>query len=78
MQSVSGYFKREEMFETLQNSDSKYDSSQPAEQVRYEYTTTGSMYEGFMRGGFRDGEGCMTWSDGAKFEGTWVMGYASG
>jgi hypothetical protein len=39
---------------------------------------TGSTYNGEWRGGFRDGNGTMTWIDGAKFEGLWEIGMASG
>ena len=72
------YFKREELFETLQNKDQKYDQSLPQKTTRYVYKSTGASYDGQMRGGFRDGRGTMTWSDGAKYEGEWKMGYASG
>ena len=72
------YFKREELFETLQNTNQVYDPSQPLTTVRYIYNSTGAVYEGQMRGGFRDGRGVMTWQDNAKYDGEWKMGYAFG
>lgn len=38
----------------------------------------GSSYIGEWRGGFRFGQGIMTWSDGARFQGNWMYGYPSG
>ena len=72
------YFKREELFETLKNQDQKFDPNMPVKEVRYNYQSTGSHYEGQMKGGFRDGKGVMTWADNAKYDGEWKMGYASG
>jgi len=71
------YFKREELFETLQNKEQKFDENAPAKNVRYVYST-GAIYNGMMKGGFRDGRGVMTWPDTAKYEGEWKMGYACG
>jgi len=31
-----------------------------------------------MRGGFREGQGTMQWTDGAKYEGQWKEGFAHG
>jgi hypothetical protein len=79
MQMTNGpYFKREELFETIQNTAQKYDPSLPLDNTRYVYQSTGAVYQGQMRGGFRDGKGTMTWADGAKYEGEWKMGYACG
>lgn len=79
MQMTNGpYFKREELFETIQNNAQKYDPSLPLDNTRYVYQSTGAVFLGQMRGGFRDGKGTMTWADGAKYEGEWKMGYACG
>lgn len=40
------YFKREELFETLKNQDQKFDPNMPVKEVRYNYQSTGSVYEG--------------------------------
>jgi len=39
------YFKREEQFETLHNSNAKYDVSQPQIKTKFEYST-GAVYNG--------------------------------
>jgi hypothetical protein len=31
-----------------------------------------------MRGGFREGTGTMSWTDGARYEGQWKEGFAHG
>lgn len=72
------YFKREELYETLQDKDQKFDKSAPVKDVKYTYKSTGSVYEGQLKGGFRDGKGTMTWTDTARYEGEWEMGYACG
>jgi hypothetical protein len=38
----------------------------------------GNKYEGFWRGGHRDGYGVRTWPDGDVFEGDWVAGKRTG
>ena len=43
----------------------------------YRYCT-GAQYSGHWRGGFRHGQGVMTWPDGAKYDGAWNFGYAAG
>ena len=40
----------------------------PAKYTKFEYET-GAVFEGQMRGGFRDGRGTMTWADSARYEG---------
>ena len=46
MQMTNGiYFKREEQFETLHNSNAKYDVSQPQIKTKFEYST-GAVYNG--------------------------------
>lgn len=46
------YFKKEELLETLQKGQ-KYDPKGKIEQKTIDYATTGSLYEGGMRGGLR-------------------------
>lgn len=47
MQMANGiYFKREELFETLQDKNAKYDPNQPQKDVRIEYESTGAVYQG--------------------------------
>ena len=65
------------MYETLASTDQKFNPEIEAQFMKYVYKT-GAVYEGEMRGGFRDGRGKMTWSDQAYYEGEWSMGYASG
>jgi len=78
MQIANGiYFRREEIFETLKENES-YDANAPLNEVKIQFKTTGSVYEGQMRGGFREGTGTMTWNDGAKYEGQWDKSYACG
>ena len=40
------YFKREELFETINDKNSKYDPSLPLENTRYVYQATGAVYQG--------------------------------
>ena len=69
------YFKREELMETIQNT--KFDKNAKQQHVSHQYST-GAMYNGLMKGGFREGKGVMTWQDGAKYDGEWKEGYACG
>jgi len=62
------YFKREELLETVQQNE-KYDKAKPLKKVNYKYLCSGANYVGEMRCGFREGNGKMTWSDGASYEG---------
>lgn len=39
---------------------------------------SGAVYEGEWRGGFRDGQGKMLWTDGAQFIGKWSWGWPVG
>lgn len=71
------YFKKEELFETLQPGQ-KYNPNAPVEQKTIQYKTTGSVYQGGMRGGLRHGFGKMTWADGASYQGDWADGFAQG
>ena len=57
------YFKREELFETLKDKDEKFDANASVKNVKYTYKCTGSVYDGALKGGFRDGKGTMTWTD---------------
>lgn len=78
MQMANGmYFKRDEIFETLREGES-YNNMLPLNNVKIQYKSTNAVYEGQMRGGFREGTGTMTWSDGAKYEGEWDKSYACG
>jgi len=43
-----------------------------------EHRADGNKYEGFWRGGHRDGYGVRTWPDGDVFEGDWVAGKRTG
>jgi len=70
------YFKREEMMETITQGQ-QYHANSPFKAVKYEYST-GAVYEGQMKGGFRDGKGTMTWPDGASYSGQWKEGFANG
>ena len=45
---------------------------------KFQYSCTEATYEGFMRGGFRDGKGKMTWKSGVIYEGDWKEGKATG
>ena len=69
------YFKQEEHDETAMGQ--QYDKSLPLEHREHTYKT-GAVYQGNMRGGFRDGKGTMTWPDKARYEGDWKQGQASG
>lgn len=71
------FFKPLEMLETLQESE-KFNGDTPLEEKTYTYTSTNAVYTGQMSGGFRHGQGTMTWSSGAKYEGQWSKGEASG
>ena len=68
-QSNGAYFKREEHYETINEND-KFNPSE-IQETRVKNYTTGATYDGQWRGGFRDGEGTMTWADGAKYQGEW-------
>ena len=70
------YFKKEELFETLKTNE-KYNPKAALKTVKHTYST-GAVYEGQMRGGFREGKGKMTWVDGGKYDGEWKMGFACG
>lgn len=71
------YFKKEELMETLRKGQ-KYNSKGKIEQKTITYASTGSVYEGGMRGGLRQGFGKMTWADGACYQGDWSDGFAQG
>lgn len=44
----------------------------------HRYKVSGAIYSGEWLGGFRHGNGVMTWDDGARFEGNWILGRAYG
>ena len=72
------YFTREEIFETLSNSnhinylhhllERKLRLKAQRIDKKYQYND-GSIYKGQWLGGFRDGKGRMEWKDGATYEG---------
>lgn len=65
----------EEFRETL---SSKLSPSTHREQRKPYKFTTGAIYVGQWVGGFRDGFGTQTWSDGARYEGDWKLHKAHG
>jgi hypothetical protein len=71
------YFKRLELMETI-DQNVKYDSDLPLQYKQIEYKSTGAVYQGQVRGGFREGKGSMMWADGAKYDGEWSFGFAQG
>ena len=76
-QETSQYFKRQELLETVQKGQNYDPLSKPRKHVEYQYST-GALYRGEMRGGFRDGRGLMVWPDKASYDGEWKEGYACG
>lgn len=71
----SRFFKAEEELESLEQSE-KFNAETTLEQKTYTYKSTQAVYTGQMSGGFRHGEGTMTWSSGARYEGEWSKGSA--
>ena len=75
-QTSNNRFKIEEYWETLEKGE-KYDNTLELKMKKHIYPNN-SVYLGQMRGGYRDGQGKMTWSDGTIFEGEWAEGFATG
>jgi len=55
-----------------------YSKDRHLEFATFGYRCSGAIYEGEMRGGFREGRGKMTWRDGTCYEGQWEHGRAHG
>lgn len=68
--SKSKYFNVEESKETL--TKNIYNARKPLVTRNYTYKS-GATYSGQWRGGLRHGAGVMTWPDGAKYDGMWVL-----
>jgi hypothetical protein len=62
------YFAKAEISEPLSRKIGPPEFRQKKQPFRY---TTGAVYSGQWRGGFRDGVGKMEWPDGARYEGSW-------
>lgn len=75
--SMGQYFKKEELMETI-TPGNKYDPNGPVVINEIKYQCTGSLYKGEMQGGFRHGQGKMSWQDGAVYDGQWDKGFAQG
>ena len=75
-QNSDNTFKVEEYWETLERGE-KYDNTLELKLKKYVYPNN-STYLGQMRGGFRDGQGKMTWVNGTIYEGDWAEGFATG
>ena len=75
---MTSYFTRIERLETLDNK-TLFSLNQPRYgPIKYRYISTGAVYEGTWKGGFRDGFGTLIWSDGASYTGAWSLGHAHG
>ena len=46
-------------------------SHAPRAKPLYRYPRSGNTYEGEWDGNLRHGRGCMTWTDGTRYEGFW-------
>jgi len=69
------FFTREEVRETLKAGK----GSLKAREQRGPYTySSGSIYQGQWRGGFRDGYGVQIWPGSSKYEGNWSYGWPFG
>ena len=78
MKAKRKYFTEQEFWESL-NSSQLFNIRSPPPQLPQIFTySNGAIYQGLMRGGFRDGFGLMRWPDGASYEGDWVYGRAQG
>lgn len=71
------YFLDEEFEETI-SSSRFFENKKPLVKKEYTYKFSGSRYIGEWKGGFRHGKGLMLWQDGAKYEGDWNLGKATG
>jgi len=67
----SKYFTFAEYKETVAGGDVQTFANEPR-QMRDPFSfSTGSVYHGEWKGGFRDGKGTQTWADGASYTGEW-------
>ena len=71
--SLSPYFNPKYIRETIMHTK----GSILRTQRQYTYTS-GGVYSGEWRGGFRDGAGEMQWPDGSRFIGKWSWGWPVG
>ena len=67
----SKYFTCEEAAETIVQGRKV---TKAIESKKYTYRCSGAVYEGKWLGGFRHGQGSITWSDGTKYIGEWNYG----
>ena len=58
------YFLEEEFWETISKTK-VFDTNTRPNVSEYRYKCSGAVYSGQWIGGFRHGEGTMTWNDGA-------------